>query len=102
MLTFLYMEIFRNLTEAMLNSGNGPFGHFGDLFGAGLLGAVHSVMTSFYESSAGARPAIRGGSAPNLSEVIGSEFNLPSNEATTLAEVLASSDHLTLSDVIGN
>ena len=100
------MEILRNLTEAMLNSGNGLFGHFGDLFGAGLLGAVHSIMTPYYESTlgGGASSGARGGnagSAPDFSEVFGSEFELSASESTTLADVLGGNEQITLSDVIG-
>ncbi len=81
-----------------MDSGNGPFGHFGDLFGAGLLGVVHSVMTPYYESTVGGSS---GGRAPDFSEVLGNEFNLTHSEGTTLSEVLGN-EQITLSDVVGN
>lgn len=104
------MEIIRNLTEAMLGSGNGIFGHFGDLFGAGLLGTVHSVMTAYYESTLGGGAgsgapysgSSHGGNAPDFSEVFGNEFDLPPSEQTTLADVLAAGERVTLADVVAS
>ncbi|MBT5016188.1 hypothetical protein HN748_02305 [Candidatus Peregrinibacteria bacterium] len=104
------MEIIRNLTEAMLGSGNGMLGHFGDLFGAGVLGAVHSVMTSYYEGTLGGSSGASSGgsssSSPDFGELFGNEFEMTPSEATTLADVWAAgnspSEQITLSDVLGN
>lgn len=118
MLTFTYMEILKNITESMMDSPNGPLGHFAGLFGTGFLGAVHSLMTSYYETVTGGASASSGASssgsgsssyhsssgathAPNLSDVIGNEFDLTPSETTTLADVVGN-QNLTLADVVGN
>lgn len=109
------MEILKNITESMMDSPNGPFGHFAGLFGTGFLGVVHSVMTSYYETvtggsttSAGAsssgssyHPSSGTGHAPNLSDVIGDEFDLTPSETTTLSDVVGH-EQLTLADVVGS